>query len=65
MLDLIKENYPLRNCNYNLSEKNINAHKFKVCLEYHIGNCKGPCEGKQAKDDYDKSIAEIKQIVKG
>lgn len=65
MLDLIKENYPLRNCNFNLSEKNINAHKFKVCLEYHIGNCKGPCELKQSKDDYDRSINEIKQIVKG
>jgi excinuclease ABC subunit C len=65
MLDLIKENYPLRNCNFNLSEKNINAHKFKVCLEYHIGNCKGPCESKQSKDDYDRSINEIKQIVKG
>jgi excinuclease ABC subunit C len=65
MLDLIKENYKLRNCNYNLSEKNITSNKFKVCLEYHIGNCKGPCESKQPKDDYDKNIAEIKQIVKG
>lgn len=65
MLDLIKENYQLRNCNYNLSDKNITANKFKVCLEYHIGNCKGPCEAKQPKDDYDKNILEIKQIVKG
>jgi excinuclease ABC subunit C len=65
MLDLIKENYKLRNCNYNLSDKNITSNKFKVCLEYHIGNCKGPCESKQPKDDYDKNIAEIKQIVKG
>lgn len=65
MLDLIKENYPLRNCNFNLSDKNIAASKFKVCLEYHIGNCKGPCESKQSKEEYDKSIAEIKQIVKG
>jgi len=65
MLDLIKENYQLRNCNYQLSDKNINANKFKVCLEYHIGNCKGPCESKQSKDEYDRNIAEIKQIVKG
>jgi excinuclease ABC subunit C len=65
MLDLIKENYQLRNCNYNLSDKNINAGKFKVCLEYHIGNCKGPCEAKQSADEYHKNIAEIKQIVKG
>ena len=65
MLDLIKENYQLRNCNYNLSEKNINANKFKVCLEYHIGNCKAPCEAKQNKEEYDKNISEIKQIVKG
>ena len=65
MLELIKENYPLRSCNYHLSEKNIASGKFKVCLEYHIGNCKGPCEAKQSSDDYDRSIAEIKQIVKG
>lgn len=65
MLDLIKENYQLRNCNFNLSDKNINAGKFKVCLEYHIGNCKGPCEGKQSNEEYEKNISEIKQIVKG
>jgi len=65
LLDLINENYQLRNCNYQLSEKNINANKFKVCLEFHIGNCKGPCELKQSKEEYDKNIAEIKQIVKG
>jgi excinuclease ABC subunit C len=65
MLELIKENYPLRSCNYHLSEKNIASGKFKVCLEYHIGNCKGPCEAKQSGEDYDRSIAEIKQIVKG
>lgn len=65
MLDLIKENYQLRNCNYNLSEKNIASGKFKVCLEYHIGNCKGPCEAKQNAEEYHKNISEIKQIVKG
>jgi excinuclease ABC subunit C len=65
MLDLIKENYQLRNCNFQLSDKNINAKKFKVCLEYHIGNCKAPCEAKQSKEEYDRNITEIKQIVKG
>lgn len=65
MLDLIKENYPLRNCTYTLSDKNIKANKFKVCLEFHIGNCKGPCEARQSKEDYDRGIAEIKQIIKG
>ena len=45
VLDLIKELYPLRTCNYDLSLANVENHKFKVCLEYHIGNCKGPCEG--------------------
>jgi excinuclease ABC subunit C len=65
MLDLIKENYQLRTCNYQLSEKNIGAGKFRVCLEFHIGNCKGPCEAKQSAEEYDRNIAEIKQIVKG
>jgi excinuclease ABC subunit C len=65
MLDLIKELYPLRNCNLNLAHKNIVGKKYKVCLEYHMGNCKGPCEGKQSKEDYDNSIYEIKQILKG
>ncbi len=65
LLDLIKSNYKLRTCNLHLTEKHINAGKFKVCLEYHIGNCNAPCVGKQSKDDYDKNIAEIKQILKG
>jgi excinuclease ABC subunit C len=65
VLTLIKELYPLRNCNYNLSKENVAAKKFKVCLEYHIGNCKGPCIGEQTDDDYDISIAHIKSIVKG
>jgi len=65
VLTLIKELYPLRNCNYNLSKNNVEANKFKVCLEYHIGNCKGPCVGKQTDEDYDISIAHIKSIVKG
>jgi len=65
VLTLIKELYPLRNCNYNLSKNNVDANKFKVCLEYHIGNCKGPCVGKQTDEDYDISITHIKSIVKG
>ncbi|HPE35251.1 MAG TPA: excinuclease ABC subunit UvrC [Bacteroidales bacterium] len=65
LLDLIRQLYKLRTCNLNLSEKNIAAHKFKVCLEYHLGNCKGPCEGLQQSDDYAIAIAEIKEILKG
>ncbi len=65
LLDLIKEIYPLRTCNYDLSQKNIEAGKFKVCLEYHIGNCLGPCEGFQNEEDYDQNIQAIRQIIKG
>jgi len=65
VLDLIGQLYPLRNCNYNLSEKNIKAKKFKVCLEYHLGNCLGPCEGHQADTDYELQIAQIRDIIKG
>jgi excinuclease ABC subunit C len=65
ILDLIRQLYPIRNCNYNLSEDNIANEKFKVCLEYHIGNCKGPCIDEQSEDDYNTSITEIKNIIKG
>lgn len=65
VLDLIKQLYKLRNCNFNLSEENISANKFKVCLEYHIGNCKAPCIGKEAEEEYNRGIAEIKEIIKG
>lgn len=65
LLDLIYQLYPLRTCNLNLSQKNIQAHKFKVCLEYHIGNCKGPCIGEQTAEDYNLSIQNIKKIIKG
>src|SRR6476620_4951145 len=65
IMDLIKELYPLRTCNYDLSEKNIKAHKFKVCLEYHIGNCKGPCEGLETLEHYQKQVDAIRQILKG
>jgi excinuclease ABC subunit C len=65
VLQLIKELYTIRNCQLNLSLENIQAKKFKVCLEYHIGNCKGPCEGLQNQKDYDKDIEQIHQILKG
>ena len=65
VLELISQLYPIRNCKHKLSPQNIKSKKFKVCLEYHIDNCKGPCEGLQSKEDYDKSIAEIKEIIKG
>ncbi len=65
ILDLIKELYPLRTCNYDLSANNIESGKFKVCLEYHIGNCKGPCEGFETLEDYQKQVNAIRQILKG
>lgn len=65
ILDLIKETYPLRTCNLPLTRENIEAGKFKVCLEYQIGNCKGPCQDYQPADDYEKNIEEIKDILNG
>ena len=65
ILDLIKETYPLRTCNLPLTEDNINAGKFKVCLEYQIGNCKGPCQAYQLEEDYNRNIEEIKDILNG
>ena len=65
LLNLIRRLYKIRTCKYDLSQANIEKGKFKVCLEYHIGNCLGPCEGKQSLEDYDAQIAEIKQIIKG
>lgn len=65
LLDMIKHLYKIRNCTLNLSEENIEKNKFKVCLEYHIGNCKGPCEGLQSFEEYDQHIKDIRQILKG
>jgi len=65
ILELIKKLYPIRSCSLPLTEKNIAANKFKVCLEYHIGNCLGPCVGNQTKDNYDNNIEQIRKIVKG
>ena len=65
MVDVIKQNIPLRTCKLNLSENNIQKKKFKVCLEYHLGNCKGPCEGLQAIEDYNEGLQQLKHILKG
>ncbi|HRN45752.1 MAG TPA: excinuclease ABC subunit UvrC, partial [Flavobacterium sp.] len=65
ILELIKELYPLRTCNYDLSENNIESGKFKVCLEYHIGNCMGPCEGHETLENYQKQVDAIREILKG
>ncbi|WP_338408911.1 excinuclease ABC subunit UvrC [uncultured Flavobacterium sp.] len=65
ILEVIKELYPLRTCNYDLSQSNIISNKYKVCLEYHIGNCKGPCEGFESIENYQKQIEAIRQILKG
>ncbi|HYG39910.1 MAG TPA: excinuclease ABC subunit UvrC [Cytophagales bacterium] len=65
VLEFIRKLYTIRTCNLNLSDKNINEGKFKVCLEYHIGNCKGPCEGLQKLEEYDEDIAHVHHILKG
>lgn len=65
LLELIKDLYPLRTCNLNLNQKNIEAGKFKVCLEYHIGNCLGPCEAHQSREDYEAELDDIKRIIQG
>src|ERR671926_1225343 len=65
LLQFIKQTIPLRSCPLNLTPKNIEKGKFKVCLEYHLGNCKGPCEGYQSEEDYDENIRQIKNILKG
>lgn len=65
LLDLVKSLYPLRTCNYDLSEEKISAGKYKVCLEYHLGNCLGPCEGLQGEKEYHDQIEDIRQIIKG
>ena len=65
VLDLVKQLFKLRNCNLNLSEDNIKAKKFKVCLEYHIGNCKAPCIANESEEEYNQTISNIKEIIKG
>lgn len=65
LLGFIKQTIPLRTCPLNLTQRNIEKGKFKVCLEYHLGNCKGPCEAHQSEEDYDENIRQIKNILKG
>ena len=65
LLDLIKGLYPLRTCNYDLSQEKIEAQKYKVCLEYHLGNCLAPCEDKIDVNQYDENIKAIRAIIKG
>ncbi len=65
ILDLIKQLFPLRTCTFNLSEKNIKAEKFKVCLEYHIKNCMAPCVGLETEEEYNIKIDQIKNMLKG
>ncbi len=65
VLEFANKLYKLRTCNFNLSEENIDAKKFRLCLEYHIKNCEGPCEGLQSEEDYEKGITHIRKILKG
>ena len=65
VLDLLRKLYTIRTCKFNLTRKNIEEGKFKVCLEYHIGNCKGPCEGLQSAKEYEKDIDQARNILKG
>ncbi len=65
ILELIRQLYPIRTCKHNLSQKNIEEGKFSVCLDYHIGNCLGPCVGLQSEEDYLSNMIEIERILKG
>jgi excinuclease ABC subunit C len=65
ILDIVHELYPIRTCRLPLTKENINAGKFKVCLQYHIHKCKGPCEGKETEEEYKKTIEQVRQIIEG
>lgn len=65
LLDLIKSVYPLRTCSYDLSYEKIESGKYKRCLEYHLGNCKAPCEDLQSLEEYQKQVDDIREIIKG
>ncbi len=65
MIGLIRSVYKIRTCSLNLSEKNVQAGKYKVCLEYHIGNCRGPCIGEQSEKNYNEQVEQIVQILNG
>lgn len=65
LISFIRQLYKLRTCTYNLTKSNIEAGKFKVCLEYHLGNCKAPCVGNQTDNEYHENIEQIRDILKG
>ncbi len=65
LIEFTRQTIPLRTCSLNLTERNIEQKKFKVCLEYHLGNCKGPCEGLQTLDDYRDHISQLKNLLRG
>ena len=65
LLEFIRQTIPLRNCTLNLTAANIQKKKFKVCLEYHLGNCKGPCEGLQSPEDYQENLDQLKNLLRG
>src|SRR5436190_6455583 len=65
LLNFIRQTIQLRTCSLNLTQQNIEKKKFKVCLEYHLGNCKGPCEGLQSADDYRENLTLLKGLLKG
>lgn len=65
VVELVNRMYKLRNCNYDLSKRNVERGKYKRCLEYHMGNCKGPCEGLVSQEEYDRDVKVIRQIVRG
>ena len=65
LISFIRQYIPLRTCKLNLTQQNIERKKFKVCLEYHLGNCKGPCEGLQSHEDYTEGLMQVRQLLKG
>lgn len=65
LIDFIRQHIPIRNCKLNLAETQVKKGKYKVCLEYHLGNCKGPCEGLQTEADYRENLEQVKNILKG
>ena len=65
LLELIRQLYPIRTCALNLSREAVEKGKYKICLEHHIGNCLGPCEGRQTEEDYAEAVSNIKEILKG
>jgi len=65
VLELVKKLYPIRTCNYKLSKENVEKKKYKLCLEFHMGNCKGPCDGRVSEEDYNINVDGIRNIIKG